>query len=72
MSTTTNLILTPVPVSTVPATKPSVLQEILGALLIIGANFGPIFLHSAHATALLQAGEESIAALLGVKSQNGN
>jgi predicted phage tail protein len=70
MSTTTNPILTPVPASTVPATKPSVLQEILGALLIIGANFGPVFLHSQHATALLAAGETAIQELLGIQSGN--
>jgi predicted phage tail protein len=65
MSTTTNPILTPV---TTTSKKPSVLQEILGALLVIGANFGPVFLHSVHATALLEAGETAIQELLGLQS----
>ena len=42
----------------------SIMSKIFSDLLIAGEILGPVFIHSAHGTAILNASEETVAALV--------
>lgn len=47
----------------------SIFEEILVAALTAGKVIGPVFIHSAHGTAILNASEDGLAAILEAHQQ---